>query len=164
MKVILAGSFCVGKTSLISQFVYRRFPYSYQTTLGVRIDKKEVVTDQAKVNMIIWDIGGEQNQSRIPLSYYLGSSGVIYVFDLSRPASYNNLTSDLEFIQKRLPGVPIIIVGNKKDLLDANGLEEVKSLIPVKVDFFTSAKQGMGVEDTFLRLAQAMLDKNGIRR
>ncbi len=156
-KIILTGSFCVGKTSLISRFVYQRFPFNYQTTLGVRIDKKLVETGDVNVNMIIWDIGGEQTQARVPESYYLGSSGVIYVFDLSRPSSFYNMANDVEFIRKKLPKSPIIIVGNKVDLLDERTLEEVKSILPIEPDFYTSARVGNNVEDVFLKLAQAMI-------
>jgi len=157
-KVILAGSFCVGKTSLISRFVYRKFPFGYQTTLGVRIDRKIVELTNLELNMIIWDIGGEQTQSRVPESYYLGSSGVIYVFDMSRPSSFFNMIDDLRFIERKLPKSPIIKVGNKIDLLDERTLGEVKSLLPTPVDFFTSAKEGTNVESVFLKLAQAMIN------
>jgi len=155
-KVILTGSFCVGKTSLISRFVYSRFPFSYQTTLGVRIDKKVVSMQNFNLNMIIWDIGGEQTQSRVPESYYLGSSGVIYVFDISRPSSFFNMIEDVNYIQKKLPNAPIITVGNKTDLLDEATLEEVKRILPRPADFYTSAKLGANVNDVFLKLAKAM--------
>ncbi|MGB0839170.1 MAG: Rab family GTPase [Chitinophagales bacterium] len=157
-KVILTGSFCVGKTSLISRFVYQRFPFSYQTTLGVRIDKKIVdVSDSLRLNMIIWDIGGEQTQSRVPQSYYLGSSGVIYVFDISRPSSFFSMQEDIKFIKRKIPGVPVILVGNKTDLLDAQTLEEVKGIVPIIPDFYTSAKENVNVEQVFMKLAQEMI-------
>ncbi len=159
-KIILTGSFCVGKTSLISRFVYQRFPFSYQTTLGVRIDKKVTTLDDVKVNMIIWDIGGEQSQVRVPEAYYLGSSGVIYVFDLSRPASFMNIDKDINHIKKKLPNVPIILVGNKVDLLEKRTLEEVQSILPLPADFYTSAKEGKNVENVFLKLAQDMINGN----
>ncbi len=163
-KIILTGSFCVGKTSLISRYVYQRFPIGYQTTLGVRIDKKVSSYNDTQVSMIIWDIGGEQTQARIPESYYLGSSGVIYVFDVSRPSSFFNMMEDLKFIEAKLPKVPIITVGNKTDLLDERTFEEVKSILPINADFFTSAKEGTNVENVFLRLAEAMLNVNDAKR
>lgn len=156
----MTGSFCVGKTSLISHFVYKRFPFSYQTTLGVRIDKKVVDLGKVSINMIIWDIGGEQTQTRIPQSYYLGSGGVIYVFDITRPTSFFSMKEDITFLKERLPDVPIIVVGNKVDLVDAQTLEEIKSVLPIKADFFASAKDGRNVENVFIKLAQEMLNVN----
>ena len=157
-KIILTGSFCVGKTSLISRFVYQRFPFSYQTTLGVRIDKKATIIGETKINMIIWDIGGEQSQSRVPESYYLGSSGVIYVFDISRPSSFINMETDVTYIRKKLPKVPIILVANKTDLLDESTLNEVKNILPIEADFYTSAKENTNVEDVFIRLANDIIN------
>lgn len=156
-KVILTGSFAVGKTSLVSQFVYRKFPESYKTTLGVRIDKKVVELEEIKINMIIWDIGGEQSQLRIPDSYYLGSSGVIYVFDLSRPASFLNMAENIDYIRQKLPNVPIIIVGNKLDLLDERTFKQIQAILPISADFFTSALHGNNVEDMFLELAHQIV-------
>lgn len=157
-KVILTGTFGVGKTSLISRFVYKRFPFNYQTTLGVRIDRKSVDLENVKLNMILWDIGGEKTQSRVPDSYFLGSGGVIYVFDISRPQSYAHIDEDVSYIKNKLPNATILVIGNKADLLDEDKLEEVKSLLPVKPDFFTSAKIGKNVENVFLQLANKMIN------
>lgn len=159
-KIILTGGFCVGKTSLISRFVYQRFLYIYQTTLGVRIDRKTVVLNNASINMLIWDIGGEQTQSRVPESYYLGSSGVIYVFDVARKSSYENIGSDLQYIQQKMPTVPIIVVGNKVDLLNEEQLLEVQQSLPITADFYTSAKEDIYVEQTFLKLANILLNED----
>ena len=124
----------------------------------MRIDKKVVELEGVRLNMIIWDIGGEQTQSRIPVSYYLGSCGVIYVFDISRPSSFLQLKEDITFIKEKLPDVPIIIVGNKIDLLDETSLAEVKSIIPMPVDYYSSAKTGENVEETFIKLAQDIIN------
>lgn len=159
-KIILTGSFCVGKTSLISRFVYQRFLLNYQTTMGVRIDKKTITLDNTTINMIVWDIGGEQTQLRISDSYYLGSSGIIYVFDVSRPVSFKDIENDIAFLRQRLPYAPIVVVGSKSDLVEANHLAEIRSLVSVPIDFFTSAKDGLHVEDTFLRLAEKIIYGN----
>jgi len=156
-KIILTGSFCVGKTSLISRFVYQRFLLNYQTTMGVRIDKKTVVVGDTNLNMIVWDIGGEQTQVRIPDSYYLGCSGIIYVFDVSRPVGFKDIENDIHFLRQRLPYAPIIVIGNKRDLVDENHLDEIRSLVGIPIDFFTSAKDGIYVEDTFIKLAQLLI-------
>ena len=159
-KIILSGRFCVGKTSLISRFVYQRFAFTYQTTLGVRIDRKTVQLDNLSMNMIIWDVGGEQTQSRIPDSYYLGSSGVIYEFDTTSPDSFLQITDDLTYIKNKLPQVPIITVGNKVDLLDEATLAEMKKMLPITADFYASALDGTNVENIFLKLAESIINVN----
>ena len=157
-KIILTGSFAVGKTSLISRFVYQSFSSTYKTTLGVKIDRKTVaLNEELSVNMVIWDIGGEQSQQRIPESYYLGSSGVIYVYDISRPSGFVQLSADIAFLNEKLKNVPVLVVGNKIDLIDEMSLEEVKQIIPVDTHFYTSAKSGIHVEEVFISLAQQIV-------
>ncbi|OWY22902.1 GTP-binding protein [Sphingobacteriales bacterium UPWRP_1] len=159
-KIILTGSFSVGKTSLISRFVYQSFSAEYKTTLGVKIDRKTVELDNCIVNMMIWDIGGEQKQARVPETYFLGSGGVIYVFDISRPSGFSQITEDIAYLTAKLKDVPVVVVGNKIDLLDVVTLEEVKQIIPVSVDFYTSAKEGTNVENVFTHLAQKMVNES----
>jgi len=156
-KVILVGSFCVGKSSLISSFVYKKFPLIYQTTLGVKIERKVVEVADVLLKMIIWDIGGEQNQDRIPESYYMGSDGIIYVFDLTRPSSYANLSENLESLQSKNPGVPIVVVGNKKDLLAEDVLEETLNAIEPSPSLLTSAKTSENVDEIFNSLALQLI-------
>ncbi|KOY85977.1 GTP-binding protein [bacterium 336/3] len=152
-KVILIGNFGVGKTSLTRQFVYQKFSDEYLTTLGVKIDKKIIGIGNDLVNLMIWDIAGEVSQTRVSTSYYLGSNGVIYVFDLSRPSTYEQMEADIEYVQKLLPNAPILRVANKADLLT----EEQIANLSVPYDFLCSAKTSQNVEETFLKLTQAML-------
>ena len=157
-KVILVGNFGVGKTSLVRRFVHQTFSDEYLTTLGVRIDKKVVTISDLTVNMILWDVAGEVSQTKVPVSYYLGSHGVIYVFDLQRPSSFENIDADIQFIRSKLPDAPICIIGNKKDLLSEAALKAVAQKLSVKVNFFTSAKTGENVEAMFDLIAKQMTE------
>lgn len=157
-KIILIGGFGVGKTSLISRFVYQHYSEVYQTTIGVRMHRKLVEIGNIGLNMIIWDIEGEEKQSRIPETYYLGSSGAIYVFDLSRAGSFSGIEDDIAFLRQKLGEIPLLIVGNKMDLFDEDTLENVKKLLPVSAHFYASAKANQNVENIFFTLAQSMLN------
>ncbi|EAY28456.1 Rab family GTPase [Microscilla marina] len=157
-KVILVGNFGVGKTSLVRRFVHQTFSDEYLTTLGVRIDKKVVNLANITVNMILWDVAGEVSQTKVPASYYLGSHGVIYVFDLQRPSSFENITSDIDFIRSKLPNAPICVIGNKKDLLSDAELSSIQQKLSVKASYFTSAKTGENVEAMFEMIAKQMTE------
>ncbi len=154
-KVILIGNFGVGKTSLTKRFVYQKFSEEYLTTLGVKIDKKVVELGEDIVNLMIWDIAGEVTQTRVSTSYYLGSNGILYVFDVTRPSTYENMQADIEYVQKILPNVPILKIANKADLISSEQLKQ----LPVSYDFLCSAKTGANVENAFLALAEAMIGK-----
>jgi len=155
-KVILIGNFGVGKTSLTRQFVYQKFSEEYLTTLGVKIDKKVMERGDDLINLMIWDIAGEVTQARVNTSYYLGSNGVMYVFDVSRPSTYEQMQADIEYVQKLLPNVPILRIANKADLLSPEQIAQ----LPVKYDFLCSAKNNQNVEQAFGKLTEMMLNND----
>lgn len=156
-KIILLGNFGVGKTSLVQQFVYQRFSEKYLTTLGVKIDKKVVKTTVAEVSMIIWDIAGEISMQQKNHNYYLGAHGVVYVVDLSRPSTYEQIMIDLAIIREQLPMSKIVVVGNKADLLSEVQIQQLSTFENLNCDFMTSARTGQNVEAMFEKMAYMLI-------
>lgn len=157
-KIILTGSFGVGKTSLFSRFIYSEFDEKYLTTIGVKVDKKTIdIDNDTSLNIMLWDIAGEVAQDKVPLSYFLGTSGIIYVFDLTRPMTYNNILADIEYLKNILPEATVKIIGNKKDLVTTAHIENVISGLPVECDMTTSAKTGENVEQLFQNMGEALI-------
>ena len=156
-KVILTGSFGVGKTSLFSKFLYNTFSDKYLTTIGVKVDRKVLEINGRKLTLILWDVAGEVAQDKVPKTYFLGASGIIYVFDLTRPSTYLNLQEDIAYLKEILPGGTIKIVGNKKDLVSLEEIKKIQADIPLECDLFTSAKTGENVNDVFHSLGTALL-------
>lgn len=157
-KVILAGSFGVGKTSLFNQFIYSKFDDKYLTTIGVKVNKKVVKIDDRELSILLWDIAGEVSQDKVPVTYFLGASGVIYVFDLSRPTTFKNIAEDIEYLKGVLNGGVIRLVGNKRDLVTEEQLNEIREQLEIPFDIATSAKTGENVEQLFEDLGRALLD------
>ncbi|HHB79904.1 MAG TPA: GTP-binding protein [Saprospiraceae bacterium] len=156
-KVILTGSFGVGKTSLFEQFLYSKFSQKYLTTIGVKVDKKVIDIDGKKLSLIIWDIAGEVKQDKVPNSYFLGTSAIIYVFDVTRKSTYEELERDIDHLKKMLPSGIISIVGNKIDLVNEDFIQELKQNIPLPWDILTSAKTGENVNELFLNIGSQLL-------
>lgn len=156
-KVILTGSFGVGKTSLFERFINNKFEDKYLTTIGVKVGKKLVNTEKGDLSMMIWDIAGEVAQNKVPTSYFLGTSGIIYVFDVTRPSTYGNITQDIDYLKSVNKLTTIKIVGNKKDLVSEENLKALLEKIPLPVDLFTSAKTGENVEKLFHDFATEMV-------
>ncbi|MEM6321122.1 MAG: Rab family GTPase [Bacteroidota bacterium] len=153
-KVILTGSFGVGKTSLFRRFINNTFSEKYITTIGVKVDKRTVEINGAEVSILLWDIAGEVKQDKVPKSYFLGASAIIYVFDLTRPSTYKNIKLDMDILRDVLPDAIIKIVANKEDLVAAAAIEKVKESLPFPIDVVTSAKTGKNVEPLFFDLAK----------
>jgi small GTP-binding protein len=156
-KVILLGHFGVGKTSLVKQFVTQKFSEEYHTTIGVKVDKKVLEIGNTSLTMILWDIEGGVMQSHLPQSYFLGAQGIIFVFDLLRPATWENMDTELGYFKEILPKASIRIIGNKKDLLDEMQLQEFENQNAGKFHYLSSAKTGENVEELFMALGIDML-------
>lgn len=154
-KVLITGSFAVGKTSLFQRFIHNTFSERYMTTIGVKVDKKELESEGETISLILWDIAGEVAQEKVPKTYFLGASAVIYVFDLSRPQTAENMQADLAHIKKILPGCLVKVVGNKKDLVTEDDLLVFQQ--QYKPHIFTSAKTGERVEELFQNVADELL-------
>jgi small GTP-binding protein len=156
-KIILTGSFGVGKTSLFNRFLHNKFDGKYLSTIGVVVNKRVVAINGEDVSLLIWDIQGEVTQDKVPHSYFIGAHGIIYVFDLSRPITHKHIEADIQYLKKMVPDSIVRIVGNKKDLLSDASLEILQAELPLSWDIVTSAKSGEGVEDLFYNIATAML-------
>jgi len=159
-KVILTGSFGVGKTSLFEQFLYSKFSKKYLTTIGVKVDKKVININGKDLSMIVWDIAGEVNQDKVPNSYFLGTSAIIYVFDVTRKSTYEGLESDINYLKKMLPNGITAIAGNKVDLVNDDFIDELKQSIPLPWNILTSAKTGQNVEELFQEIGTKLLAQN----
>lgn len=156
-KVILTGSFGVGKTSLFNRFLHNQFSERYQTTIGVKVNKKSVFIENKEISLLLWDIAGEVTQDKVPDTYFLGAAGVIYVFDLNRPITYLNIASDMAYLRNKLPFAVFRIIGNKKDLLSDEQIDAIKNQVSLPWDILTSAKTGENVEALFLNLAEKII-------
>lgn len=158
-KIILTGSFGVGKSSLFNRFIYEQFDDKYLTTIGVKVNKKSIQIGDTELSILLWDIAGEVTQDKVPVSYFLGASGVIYVFDLSRPSTYANIAKDVQYLKNLLPNGVVKIVGNKRDLISDEQLQKITEEVPMPWNILTSAKNGENVEELFLQMGVELLQK-----
>ena len=91
-------------------------------------------------------------------AYLLGTHGVVFVFDVSRPSTFQNLNRDLEIVAQKTPDTPLIVVGNKKDLVINDELQILLKDNGIKADYLTSAKTGDSVNEMFTHLATLLND------
>jgi hypothetical protein len=159
-KICMLGSFSVGKTSLVRRFVESMFSDAYLTTVGVKIDKKQLQVDGQDVSLMLWDIYGEDEFQKLRMSYLRGAAGFVFVADGTRLATLEKALTIKEEAEKALGPLPYLLVLNKCDLADRWEIdadrESVMAAQGVSI-IRTSAKTGQGVEDVFTTLARAML-------
>lgn len=158
-KIVVLGHFGVGKTSLIRRFVTDTFSDNYKVTIGVHITKKVVEISVADtVSLILWDLEGTDDIASIRNSYLLGTHGAVFVFDVARPSTFEHLNDDLKTIIEKMPNTPLMVVGNKSDLVPENELKAVLEKHAISADFLTSAKSGKDVNTLFLKLATLLAE------
>jgi small GTP-binding protein len=155
-KVCMLGGFSVGKTSLVKRYVASVFSESYLTTVGVKIDKKTVDLGHRTVNLILWDVAGEDEVSTVRMTYLRGCSGYVLVADGTRPSTLEVALSLRERVEADLGQLPFVLLLNKNDLREQWAIpdSELERLQEAGWSVrSTSARTGEGVEDAFRELA-----------
>ena len=161
-KICLVGAFATGKTSLVSRFVKSIYSDIYHSTVGVKIDKKVVKLKEQEVNLILWDIHGEDEFQRLQMSYLRGASGYLLVVDGTRRYTLDKAFSLQDRVENSIGQVPFILLLNKLDLTDDWEIDDAtlntilqKKWIVIK----SSAKTGLGVEEAFQKLTEKMVEE-----
>ena len=161
-KICMVGAFAAGKTSLVARFVKSIFSDIYLTTVGVKIDKKLIKLKDYELNLILWDIHGEDEFQKVRMSYMRGASGYFLVVDGTRRYTLEQAFFLQQKVEETIGKVPFILILNKADLtkeweIDDAAMEELskKNWTVVK----GSAKTGLGVEESFINLAEKMLEE-----
>jgi small GTP-binding protein len=161
-KICMLGAFAAGKTSLVARFVHSIFVDKYSTTIGVKIDKKELTIGTQQVNLVLWDLAGEDEFLQVHMSYLRGSSGYLLVADGTRPATLDTARSLQKRVEAATGYAPFVLMLNKSDLTAGweSGEEALTDLREKGWDIIiTSARSGLGVEEAFLILGKKILER-----
>lgn len=159
-KICLLGAFAVGKTSMVSRFVRSIFSEKYHTTVGVKIDKKEMTLGDTPITLMLWDLHGEDEFQKVRMSYLRGASGYLLVVDGTRKDTLDRALMLHQAVQQTLGEIPYILVVNKSDLSDDWEIEEavLDDLTARQWEIVkSSAKTGEGVEYAFQSLTEKMM-------
>jgi Ras-related protein Rab-7A len=158
----------VGKTSLMNQYVNKKFSNQYKATIGADFLTKEVFVDDRQVTMQIWDTAGQERFQSLGVAFYRGADCCVLVYDVTAPNSFKSLDAWRdEFLIQASPrdpeNFPFIVIGNKVDLENravstkrGQGWCQSKNNIPY---FETSAKEAINVEQAFQTVA-----RNGLQQ
>lgn len=157
-KICMVGVFATGKTCLVQRYVHSIFSPRYLSTVGVKIDKKEVNVRGEPLTLMLWDLEGRDGTRDVNPSYVRGAHGLIFVVDGTRPETLTQAFEIRDVVSGHVGEIPTVFAFNKSDLsaewkltraeedqVAARGLHSVH----------TSAKTGVGVEATFQWLADA---------
>jgi len=160
-KLVFLGDEAVGKTSIITRFMYDHFDHQYQATIGIDFLSKTMYLEDRVVRLQLWDTAGQERFRSLIPSYIRDSSVAIVVYDTTNRVSFQNTEKWIEEVrQERGTDVVIMLVGNKTDLEGARqvSLEEGQSKArDLNIMFIeTSAKDGDNVKKLFREVATSL--------
>src|SRR5215470_9235062 len=122
----MLGGFSVGKTTLVRRFVDSVFSENYLTTVGVKVDKKVVTLPDRTVNLILWDMAGEDDVATVRMSYLRGMAGYVVVADGTRSSTLDVALSLRERVEAEHGPLPFTLLVNKHDLLEQWAISETE--------------------------------------
>ncbi|MFX1365339.1 MAG: Rab family GTPase [Promethearchaeota archaeon] len=165
-KICIFGETCVGKTTLARRFLKGYFEENIQITMGAEIFVKFMQIDDIKIVLQVWDFGGERIFTFLLPLYSRGSSGGIFMFDLSRYETLENVEAWVDTFRKEQTtekiDIPVLLVGGKSDLKDQiNFSRKEGDKIAQRYNLFDyidcSSKTGENVELVFETLLRKIL-------
>ena len=163
-KITVIGDGAVGKTSLIKKYTQGSFQKDYIKTLGAQFSKYDEEIEGDNCKLFFWDIAGQREFDFMRPTFYKGSKAAIIVFSHTDEDSFNHIEDWHEDIKKYTGELPIILFGNKTDLVKEEDLDEENVLKIVNERNFlgyykTSAKTGSGVYKAFQAIIKDLYNK-----
>ncbi|MHA2173899.1 MAG: Rab family GTPase [Candidatus Hodarchaeales archaeon] len=122
MKTVLVGDPGVGKTTYIKHLCSKGFNPNQGLTTGFNCCVKDVTIRKKSIRFQFWELLPRPGFNVVHSVYYYGAHGGIIMFDVSRPETFSNLKRWVDDVFKHNGKgiIPIVIVGNKIDLLNVN--------------------------------------------
>jgi len=159
-KICLVGATAVGKSSLVGRYVTSIFSESYRTTIGVKIETRLVTRRGRDVELVIWDLSGEDEFQNVQTRYLRGASGYFLVIDGTRRDTLNVAGMLESRVRAAVGALPFVVLLNKVDLvaewqMTSADVEAMQARGWAVLE--ASAKTGAGVTEAFDRLTDQIL-------
>ena len=159
IKLITLGNSHVGKTSFINRYVENTFSIHISSTIGIdNKDKIEIIDNNEKVKVIIFDTNGQERFKSISFNMLKNANGVLLFFDVTNRDSFDSIKEWMNNIYNfKDEKFPIVLIGNKIDInkderqvLKEEGESEAEKY---KIKYFeTSCKMNINIKETILYL------------
>lgn len=162
-KLVIVGDGACGKTCLLIVFSKDQFPEVYVPTVFENY-VADIEVDGRQVELALWDTAGQEDYDRLrPLSYP-DTDVILMCFSIDSPDSLENIPEKwTPEVKHFCPNVPIILVGNKRDLRNDNAIiQELQKMKqePVKQEEGRSMSDKIGAFDYLECSAKT---KDGVR-
>ncbi|MHA1192290.1 MAG: Rab family GTPase [Promethearchaeota archaeon] len=166
-KTCIVGDSGVGKTTILHQYINKRFKSQAEITIGSNFFVKYLKLPEVKnlITLQVWDLAGQDYFKWVRLAFYKSARGIIYVFDLTRKNTLERLENWKEEIEGQIGSCPSLLVGNKIDLINPQTkiilkekINKYCKILGTRAYFATSAKTRTNIDDVFYRIAKEMYE------
>jgi small GTP-binding protein len=143
------------------RYIKDYFNPDLKQTIGSNFLIKDVEFEDKNIRLLLWDIGGQEQFSKLRTIYFKGSNAALGVYDVTSPQSLLKLPGWVSSIKKTVKkSIPMLVLGNKIDLerkVEKSEAEDLSKRLNCEY-LETSAKTGENVEVAFEKIAKACLD------
>ncbi|GMF03974.1 hypothetical protein B5S31_g1145 [[Candida] boidinii] len=165
-KIVFLGDQGVGKTSLITRFMYDTFDSHYAATIGIDFLSKTMYLDDKTIRLQLWDTAGQERFRSLIPSYIRDSNVAIIVYDITNKESFQSVEKWINDVKdERGSNVILCLIGNKSDLIDKRVVsvedgEILSKKLNCKIFIETSTKNGYNVKNLFKKIAKLLPELN----
>ena len=165
IKLILLGEVGVGKTSIISKYIYDKIDEEHKSSISVNREEKTLIIDNKKIILNIWDTIAQERYRSISKIFYQDTQILILVYDVTSEKSFNELDFwKNSFFEKIGNDVIIGVAGNKEDLyldkkIDEEKGKEYSKKINATFAQLSAKTNQKGIEVFIMNLVKKYLNK-----
>jgi small GTP-binding protein len=160
-KIVFLGDSDVGKTTLLQCHTNASLDSNQARQIGSVLYGKNVIYEELKYKLVIWNILGEETFSKIREQYYTLAEGAFFVFDTTNPSSLESIDEWLNSLYSSTGKVPVVIVENKIELeskIPRSAVESVIKKYGVKYIRTISKRKNTNLEEAFTWMISQIIE------
>ena len=164
-RIAVLGAKKVGKTCLINRLLRKGFPCKYNPTIETLFRYETRTCDENVIKLEILDTAGDFEFPDMLKMAIRSCHAFVLVFDVSDPQrTFGEVETlrQLIFEEKRTESIPIIVIGNKADIVSKEDDVDNKIMDAiVSIDWgcsfiTTSARCGENIDDVYAAVCKGL--------
>ena len=166
IKLVIIGDSGVGKSNYLIRFVEGQFNPIHEATIGFDYKSKICILPKSKkkIKFQIWDTAGQEKYMSINKNLFQRVQGIILMYDITEKKTFDNLRHWINTINQLAGEIPLILIGNKIDLVQERIIPKEKGeqfANDNNIKFFeSSGKNGENVDESFFYLGEQIVAQN----
>jgi len=163
--VLILGDDTAAKTAFTKRFCYNIFNPSERLTIGVDFHVKTMEAFERRLKLQIWDVGGKERFRFLLPTYCLGTNAAIFMYDISRPSTLDNISEWTGIVRSKGGNIPIILIGSKLYLEQSRAVLKQEGISAAENHNLSAfgeicSETGQNVNQVFELLGELLLEQN----